>query len=67
MQAALKIDTRVRAPHPSQKRTRARAKIFFLHNAQHMKRQRILAECLTLGATLLSMFLWGVVLLLFAN
>ena len=70
MQAALKIDDRVRAPQAPLKRPRTRAKIFFLHGAQHVKRPRsilLVREGATFAATLLAIVLWGIVLLLQAG
>lgn len=61
--SVLKLDgSPIRARRPF-----ARANFFFLHNTQHVRSAALLFECLTLGATLLSMLLWGALLLLFAN
>lgn len=49
------------------RRSFAKPKIFFLDNTQHVRSKEILSECLTLGATLLSMLLWGAVLLVLAT
>jgi hypothetical protein len=67
MQAALKVNARVRAPHLTLKRTRNRRRIFFLHNAQHVKSHgslSLIRECATFAATLLAIALWGAVLFL---
>ena len=64
MLSVAKLDAR---PVPVDHSLKKAAKFFFLHNAQHMKSQRILADGLTFGATLLAIILWGALLLLFAN
>jgi hypothetical protein len=70
MQAALKINARVRAPYAELKRTRTRKKIFFLHKTQHVKSYgsfSLIRECATFAATLLAIFFWGAALLLYSG
>jgi len=62
MLSVMKLDAR-QAPVD---RSFNRSNIFLLQSAQQVKRRLIISECLTFGATLLAMILWGAVLLLFA-